>query len=117
MVSRWPAQPCLAALAISLSAGAFPYQWLIDENARRSRDEPEFELIDPGIFDQGRYWAVDVAYAKASPTEVLVKITIKNHAAEEATLSVLPTLWFHNSWQFHRLKRKRVVLGRRRHFR
>ena len=78
----------------------FPYQRLIDENARRSRDEREFELMDTGVFDQGRYWAVDVAYAKASPTEVLAKITIKNHAAEEATLSVLPTLWFHNTWDF-----------------
>ena len=78
----------------------FPYQRLIDENARRSRDEPEFELMDTGVFDHGRYWAVDVEYAKASPTEVLAKITIKNHASEEATLSVLPTLWFHNTWQF-----------------
>ena len=78
----------------------FPYQRLIDENARRSRDEGEFELMDTGVFDQGRYWAVEVAYAKASPTEVLAKITIKNHAAEEATLSVLPTLWFHNTWDF-----------------
>jgi hypothetical protein len=66
VVSRWADQPCLAALAKSLSAGAFPYQWLIDENGRRSRDEPEFELIDTGVFDHGRYWAVDVAYAKAS---------------------------------------------------
>ena len=77
----------------------FPYQQLIEENARRSRDEPEFELMDTGVFDHGRYWAVDVAYAKASPTEILAKITIKNHAAEAATLSVLPTLWFHNTWQ------------------
>ena len=78
----------------------FPYQLLIDENGRRSRDEPEFELMDTGVFDQGRYWAVDVAYAKASATEVLAKITIKNHAAEAATLSVLPTLWFRNTWRF-----------------
>ena len=78
----------------------FPYQQLIEENARRSRDEPEFELMDTGVFDHGRYWAVDVAYAKASPTEVLAKITIKNHASEEATLSVLPTLWFRNTWRF-----------------
>ena len=78
----------------------FPYQWLIDENSRRSRDEPEFELMDTGVFDHGRYWAVDVAYAKASPTEILAKITIKNHASEEATLSVLPTLWFRNTWRF-----------------
>jgi hypothetical protein len=80
---------------------AFPYQWLIEENGRRTRDEPEFELMDTGVFDHGRYWAVDVAYAKASPTEVLAKITIKNHAPEEATLSVLPTLWFRNTWRFN----------------
>ena len=78
----------------------FPYQWLIDENGRRSRDEPEFELMDTGVFDHGRYWAVDVSYAKASPTEILAKITIKNHASEEATLTVLPTLWFRNTWRF-----------------
>ncbi len=78
---------------------AFPYQRLVQENARRSRDEPEFELLDTGAFDEDRYWSVDVAYAKASPTEVLARITIENHAPEEATLSVLPTLWFHNSWQ------------------
>jgi hypothetical protein len=89
----------LAALAIPLSAGTNPYQWLIDENGRRSRDEPEFELMDTGVFDQGRYWAVDVAYAKASATEILAKITIKNHASEAATLSVLPTLWFRNTWR------------------
>ena len=78
---------------------AFPYQQLVEENARRSRDEPEFELMDTGVFDHGRYWSVDVAYAKASPTEVLARITIENHASEEATLSVLPTLWFRNTWR------------------
>lgn len=77
----------------------FPYQQLIDENARRSRDEPEFELMDTGVFDGGRYWSVDVAYAKASPTEVLARITIQNHAPGEAVLSVLPTLWFRNTWR------------------
>ena len=64
----------------------FPYQQLIDENARRSRNQPEYELIDTGVFDHGRYWAVDVAYAKAPPTEILAKITIENHAPDEATL-------------------------------
>src|SRR4030095_11713864 len=80
----------------------FPYQWLLDENGRRSRDEPEFELMDTSVFDHGRYWAVDVAYAKASPTEVLAKISIKNHAAEAASLSVLPTLWFPQHLAVHR---------------
>ena len=77
---------------------AFPYQSLVD-NGRRTRDEPEFELMDTGVFDQDRYWSVDVAYAKASPTEILARITVENHAAEEATLSVLPTLWFRNTWR------------------
>ena len=63
------------------------------------RDEPEFELLDTGVFDDDRYWAVDVAYAKASPTEVLARITVENHGPEEATLSVLPTLWFRNTWR------------------
>jgi Glycosyl hydrolase family 63 C-terminal domain len=89
----------------------FPYQWLIDENGRRSRDEPEFELMDTGVFDDGRYWVVDVAYAKASPTEVLAKITIKNQASEAATLSVLPTLWFHNTWRFTDAEPPQLSLG------
>ena len=79
---------------------AFPYQQLIDENARRSRDDPEFELLDTGVFDEDRYWVVDVTYAKASPTEVLARITIENQGPEEAALSVLPTLWFRNTWRF-----------------
>ncbi|HEY5786826.1 MAG TPA: hypothetical protein VIT65_18825 [Microlunatus sp.] len=76
---------------------AFPYQQLIEENARRSRDDPEFELLDTGVFDDDRYWVVDVCYAKASPTEVLARITVQNQGPEEASLSVLPTLWFRNA--------------------
>ena len=78
---------------------AFPYQRLIEENARRSRTEPEFELLDTGAFDDDRYWVVEVAYAKASPTELLATITVTNQAAQPATLSVLPTLWFRNTWR------------------
>ena len=63
---------------------AFPYQRLIDENARRSRDDFEFELLDTGVFDDGRYWIVDVTYAKATPTEVLAHITVHNHGPDEA---------------------------------
>ena len=77
----------------------FPYQQLIDENARRSRDDPEFELLDTGVFDDDRYWVVEVCYAKASPTEVLARITVQNQGPEEATLSVLPTVWFRNTWR------------------
>ena len=78
---------------------AFPYQRLVEENARRSRDEPEFELLDTGAFDENRYWSVDVAYAKAAPNDVLARIIIENHGPDEATLSVLPTLWFRNTWR------------------
>ena len=70
---------------------AFPYQQLIDENGRRGFDDPEYELLDTGVFDDGRYWIVDVSYAKASPTEVLARITVENHGPEPATLDVLPT--------------------------
>ena len=78
---------------------AYPYQQLIDENARRGLDDPEFELLDTGVFADGRYWIVDVAYAKASPTEILARITIENHGAEPATIDVLPTVWFRNTWR------------------
>jgi hypothetical protein len=94
VVSGWASSHAWLRWRYHYPQEPFPYQWLIDENGRRSRDQPEFELMDTGVFDHGRYWAVDVAYAKASPTEVLAKITIKNHAADEASLSVLPTLWF-----------------------
>ena len=79
---------------------AFPYQQLIDENARRAATTPEFELLDTGVFDDDRYWVVDVTYAKASPTEVLARITVENHGPDEATLDVLPTLWFRNTWRW-----------------
>lgn len=79
---------------------AFPYQQLIEENARRSRDEFEYELLDTGVFDDDRYWIVDVTYAKASPTDVLALITIENRGAQPATIDVLPTLWFRNTWRW-----------------
>ena len=79
---------------------AFPYQWLVDENARRGFDDFEFELQDTGVFDGDRYWIVEVTYAKASPTDVLALITIRNRSQDEASLDVLPTLWFRNSWRW-----------------
>jgi hypothetical protein len=79
---------------------AFPYQQLIDESARRGRDDFEFELLDTGVFDDDRYWVVDVTYAKASTTEVLALVGIENKGPEPSTLDVLPTLWFHNTWRW-----------------
>jgi hypothetical protein len=79
---------------------AFPYADLKTENARRDRHQPEYELIDTGVFDDGRFWVVEVTYAKASPTEVLCRISIENHGPDEAELHVLPTLWFRNTWRW-----------------
>ncbi|WP_461078458.1 MGH1-like glycoside hydrolase domain-containing protein [Spirosoma flavus] len=79
---------------------AYPYEWLLRENARRSRLEPEFELLDTCIFDEDRYFDVFVEYAKAGPQDLLMTITVYNRGPEAATLHVLPTLWFRNTWAF-----------------
>ena len=78
----------------------FPYQRLVEENARRGLADFEFELMDTGVFDEGRYWSVDVTYAKASATDLCMDIEVTNHGPEEATLHVLPTLWFRNTWRW-----------------
>ena len=77
---------------------AYPYERLIEENHRRTKTEPEFELMDTGIFDDDRYWIVEVHYAKADPTDILMRVVVRNRAPEAATLHVLPTLWFRNDW-------------------
>ena len=77
---------------------AFPYLDLIQTNRRRGRLDPEYELLDTGIFDQDRYFDVFVEYAKAAPTDVLVHISICNRAPVESVIHVLPTIWFRNTW-------------------
>jgi Glycosyl hydrolase family 63 C-terminal domain len=77
---------------------AYPYLDLVENNRRRSRLDMEYELLDTGVFDQDRYWDVVVEYAKAAPEDVLIRITVANRSPEAATLHVLPTLWFRNSW-------------------
>ena len=77
---------------------AFPYEQLVDHG--RGLQDPELELLDTGVFDDDRYWSVDVTYAKASPTEVLQRIMVTNRGPDEATLHVLPTLWFRNTWSW-----------------
>ena len=77
---------------------AFPYEQLRAENARRTRQEPEYELLDTGIFDENRYFDVFVEYAKAGPEDLLVQITVHNRGPEAATLHVLPQAWFRNTW-------------------
>ena len=79
---------------------AFPYQDLIDRNASRNRYQPEYELVDTGIFDQSRYWIVEVHYAKADPDDLLMKISVTNAGPDADTLHVLPTCWFRNTWSW-----------------
>ncbi|WP_332449773.1 MGH1-like glycoside hydrolase domain-containing protein [Methanoculleus sp.] len=77
---------------------AFPYNDLVETNRQRNRYDLEYELIDTGIFADDRYFDVFVEYAKASPEEILVAITVHNRGPEEASLHLLPTLWFRNTW-------------------
>ena len=77
---------------------AYPYDDLVATNKARSRYEPEYELIDTGIFDKSEYCDVEVEYAKAGPEDVLIQITVHNRSNQTAKLAVLPTLWFRNTW-------------------
>ncbi len=77
---------------------AYPYEDLIVTNRERGRDNPEYELLDTGVFDEDRYFDVFVEYAKASPEDLLIQITVHNRGPQEATLQLLPTLWFRNDW-------------------
>ncbi|MBS0202256.1 MAG: glucosidase [Planctomycetes bacterium] len=78
----------------------YPYDWLVAENRRRGRLEPEFELTDTGVFDDNRYFDVLAEYAKAAPDDMLIRITVANRASVPATIHLLPTLWFRNTWSW-----------------
>ena len=80
----------------------YPYLDLVVENGRRTRMDPEYELVDTNVFDEDRYFDVLVEYAKGSPNDVLIRITATNHGPEEAPLALLPTLWFRNYWSWGR---------------
>jgi hypothetical protein len=79
---------------------AYPYEDLIETNRERGRQAPEYELLDTGIFDEDRYFDVFVEYAKAGPDDLGVRISVANRGPEEATLHLLPTLWFRNTWSW-----------------
>ena len=79
---------------------AFPYDNLIETNKQRSRLEPEYELLDTGVFEADRYFDVFVEYAKAAPDDILIRISIHNRGPEAKTVHVLPTLWFRNTWSW-----------------
>jgi hypothetical protein len=79
---------------------AFPYQDLITQNGSRSRLQSEYELLDTGVFDDGRYWIVEVHYAKADPGDLTMTVQVTNAGPDTATLHVLPTAWFRNTWSW-----------------
>jgi hypothetical protein len=76
----------------------FPYTRLLEENRRRSRDHLEFELTDTGVFNEQKYFDIYAEYAKASPDDILIRLTVANRGPEKAVLHLLPTLWFRNTW-------------------
>ncbi|HET9316388.1 MAG TPA: glucosidase, partial [Vicinamibacteria bacterium] len=79
---------------------AYPYDDIVATNRSRSREEPEYELVDTGVFGEGRYFDVLVEYAKAGPDDVLVRVTAANRGPDAATIHLLPTLWFRNTWSW-----------------
>jgi len=77
---------------------AFPYEELLEENSRRGKNDPEYEIQDTGVFKEGRYFDVFIEYAKAAAEDILLKITVYNRGPEAAPLHVLPNIWFRNVW-------------------
>jgi hypothetical protein len=80
--------------------GEFPYNDLVATNGARGKHDPEYELVDTGIFDENRYFDVFVEYAKASPEDILLEVTVHNRGPEAARVHVLPTLWFRHTWSW-----------------
>ena len=79
---------------------AFPYEDLVKTNAERGKNEPEYELIDTGIFDSNEYFDIFIEYAKEGPDDILVRLTVINRSEKETSLVVLPTIWFRNTWNW-----------------
>lgn len=82
--------------------GEYPYRLLVEENGGRGRNAPELELVDTGAFDEDRYFDVFAEYAKASPNDLLIRLSIINRGPDDAALHLLPTLWFRNTWSWGR---------------
>jgi hypothetical protein len=89
---------------------AFPYDKLKEENRKLSRHEPEYEILDTGIFDEDKYFDAHITYAKNSSTDIFIKIKLTNRGTHAADLTVLPTLWFYNRWQYDKNSRKPSIL-------
>jgi len=91
---------------------AFPYGDLVATNARRSRHEMEYELLDTGVFDDQRYFDVEVEHAKAGPDDLLCRITVHNRGLDDAPIHLLPTLWFRNTWSWAPFESKPTITQR-----
>ena len=105
----------LESVALPLPAAApFPTRISGEENGRRGKWDPEYELLDTGAFDEDRYWIVEVHYAKADPLDLLMSIQVTNAGPDAETLHVLPTAWFRNtwSWDFDAPKPELAATGR-----
>ena len=89
----------------------FPYAQLVAENGRRGYDQPELELLDTAIFDEDRYWDIAVDYAKADTADIVARVTVRNAGPDAATLHVLPTLWFRNTWSWGLSHRKPSIVA------
>ncbi len=89
---------------------AFPYARLVEENRRRGKQETEFELLDSGVFEEDRYFDVVIEYAKATPEDILIRITAYNRGPEAAHLELLPTLWFRNTWSWDPSAKRPMLL-------
>ncbi len=87
----------------------FPYQQLVDVNAQRNKEEPEFELIDTGAFDANNYFDVFTEFAKADEEDMLIKITIHNRSFNDAPVTLLPQIWFRNLWGYGLMEEKPVI--------
>ncbi len=79
---------------------AFPYDDLLAKNRARSKQEPEYEILDTGVFDKDEYFDVNVTYAKQNPQDIYIKIAVTNRSGKQAPITVLPTLWFYNRWVY-----------------
>jgi hypothetical protein len=79
---------------------AYPYELLVRENGRRNKQQPEYELLDTGVFEASRYFDVCVEYAKAGAEDILIRISVSNRGQQSAPLHVLPTLWYRNTWSW-----------------
>ncbi len=88
---------------------AFPYQTLLEENKKRSKQEPEYELLDTGVFKDNRYFDVFTEYAMQDDEDILIRIKIHNRGESRALLTVLPTLWFRNLWSYQLVEKKPMM--------